>query len=759
MKKFLLNRALAANEKITFFVLLFAALVLKGTCAYAQRVFVDSVYYTLDNTAMTAQIAVQSSSTAVGDIVINDTVTYEGAHYAVTSMADDAFADCNQLTSIVLPKTLRNLGKNAFLRCTRLTSCIIPDSTITEIPFEAFWKAGLIEFRVPEGVTYIEQRSFEQMPNLQRVQLANSVQKVSPWAFYILDALQDPIYNDSMFVLMPMNYQGAYTIPTGIQAICSSAFYGCGKITKLTIPEGVKYIGRSALNFTINAGIKTLSFPASLEHIEFGAISGGRINSITVAQGNRHYTSWNGMLFTINMDTVVYCPSALQISCTLPQSVQHIAYEAFCASSMYDLQMPSVKTIGKYAFHGNSLGAFYDNRAYVLPDSLEKIDDEAFFHSYQMEQITIPASVDSIGTEVFAASWELRKAIVNNRIIGKGQFRNCAKLEMLEIGSNLQTIGEYAFGQCPNIWYVRMPKANAYFRAIDGVLYSADTTALALYPPKHDGEDIIIPDQVTILRSGSLRAVNKNKLILPKNISLLEKEVFGGYMSGYNDNTPSIDTIVAPMMSVPAAQSNSFNLLNQAQTVLLVPYDSLADIYRANSIWNGFNIQVDSTLLGLPEKEPEVETQTDNHSVQFTWPAVEGASYYTLIIWANEERTEKICTLTFNSMGQLVEIDFSKHAPARRAMNTAASFSFRYNGLSEGTDYWFTMTASDANNTELFYASGSFATLGANTPTAIEEISDETGTFEGSNGKILRDGQIYLMYEGRMYDVRGNQIK
>ena len=197
MKKFLLNRALAAKGKITFFVLLFAVLVLKGTCAYAQKVFVDSVYYTLDNTAMTAQIAVQSSSTAVGDIVITDTVTYEGANYAVTSMADDAFADCNQLTSIVLPQTLRNLGKNAFLRCTNLTSCIIPDSTITEIPFEAFWKAGLIEFRVPEGVTYIEQRSFEQMPNLQRVKLANSVKKVSPWAFYILDALQDHVSSSS----------------------------------------------------------------------------------------------------------------------------------------------------------------------------------------------------------------------------------------------------------------------------------------------------------------------------------------------------------------------------------------------------------------------------------------------------------------------------------------------------------------------------------------------------------------------------------
>ena len=757
MKKFLPNRASAAKEKITFFVLLFAALVLKGTCAYAQRVFVDSVYYTLDNTAMTAQIAVQSSSTAVGDIVINDTVTYEGANYAVTSMADDAFAGCVQLTSIVLPQTLRNLGKNAFLRCTNLTSCIIPDSTITEIPFEAFWGAGLIEFRVPEGVTYIEQRSFEQMPNLQRVHLANSVQSVSPWAFYILDALQDPIYNDSLFVLMPMNYQGAYTIPAGIQVIYKSAFYGCTKITSLTIPEGVKRIEHYGLMFSLNAVIKTLHLPASLEYVTPGAIFGGSLRKISVAEGNTHYTTWNNMLMTINMDTVICCPAAINAAYTLPESVVHVAASAFSVSAV-DLTMTNVRSIGEYAFEANSLGKYDSNRHYVIPETVEEIGDEAFYRSYSMEQVTIPSSLKQMGEQVFADSPKLKKAVIKSTMIGKAQFRICNNLEIIEIGDSLREIGAYAFHKCPALWYIRMPKANAHFRAIDGVLYSADTTALALYPCKHDGEEFVLPEEVNTLRSSSLRAVNLRKLVLPKGLSQIENELFGGYYLG-NDDTPLLDTIVAPMMSVPATQGNSFNLLNQAQTVLLVPCDSLAAIYRANSIWRGFNIQVDSTLLELPEKEPEVETQPDEHSVQFTWPAVEGATYYTLIIWANEERTEKICTLTFNSMGQLVEIDFSKHAPVRRAMNTAASFSFRYNGLSEGTDYWFTMTASDANNTELFYASGSFATLGANTPTAIEEISDETGTFEGSNGKILRNGQIYLIYEGRMYDVRGNRIK
>ena len=65
------------------------------------------------------------------------------------------------------------------------------------------------------------------------------------------------------------------------------------------------------------------------------------------------------------------------------------------------------------------------------------------------------------------------------------------------------------------------------------------------------------------------------------------------------------------------------------------------------------------------------------------------------------------------------------------------------------------MTASDENDTELFNASGSFATLGANSPTNIDYVHRDDAQCK----KVFRDGQIYLMYEGRMYDIQGNQIK
>ena len=739
------------QKNFLFGLLLVAGMLLEGTCVYAQKILIGDVYYTLDGGSMTAEIAVQSNSTAVGDIVIGDSVSYEGASYAVTGMVDDAFADCNQLTSIVLPQTLRYLGKNAFLRCTNLTSCIIPDSTITEIPFEAFLKAGLIEFRVPEGVTYIEQRSFEQMPNLQRVHLANSVKSLTSWSFYNLPALQDPIYNDSLFVLMPDNYSGAYSIPAGIEVLCNSAFYGCANITSLTIPEGVKRIESQSLFFSGYGKVSKLHIPASVEYIGPNAICSGRLSTLTVAEGNTHYASQNDVIYTKDMKTLIFgADGQTYYNFTFPSTVEHVApYAFYVASVLYGtFEMPNLKTIGECAFTQNNFESL------SLPECLEEIGKEAFSESFDLTSVTIPASVTSIGEEAFSYCRNLQKAVINNPIIGKGQFYEDTNLETIEIGTNLREIRAYAFQHCQQLWYVRMPEANDYFRAIDGVLFSADTTALALYPPKHDGNIIVLPEQTTTLRSGSLRGIDKDKLVLSRQTALLENEVFGGYFWG-NDDTPLLDTIVAPMMSVPATQGNPFKLLNQAQTVLLVPCDSLAEIYRANSIWRGFNIQVDNTLLEQDQQDQEVTTEPEEHSVQFTWPAVEGASYYTLIIWANEERTEKICTLTFNTMGQLVEINFSKHAPARLPQEKESdSFSFRYNGLDENTDYWFTLSAFSSDEIELYSTSGSFKTLGNPTPTGMENIQSDHVPCT----KIIRDGQIYIMYEGRMYDVRGDRL-
>ncbi len=747
------------KTKKLFCWLMTAFLSVYGMSAHAQSVLIDGLYYTLNSERKTAEIARQSNADVIGDVVINSTITWEGIDYTVVSTADDAFKECKQLTSIVLPSTLHRLGVCSFLNCSALASCLIPDHTIDTIPYEALFGTALSEFHIPEGVVYVEQRSFEKMTKLERVYLPNSVQEVSPYAFneQYPDPLKEPIYNDRLFVRMPREYSGKYSIPSGIEVICGNAFFGCLNITSLTIPEGVKRIERYGLCF--NQGkITQIDLPASLEYIQEEGILGSFIKKITVAEGNQRYKTWNNILFTINMDTAVYCPSGMSnVHYTLPESVAHIANYAF-RSTVADIVLTNVKNIGKGAFWGNSLAYYADNRHFILPETVEKIDDEAFLHSYQMWEVTIPSSVREIGNDVFEASWNLKKANIYNHCIGNGQFRSCNKLETIELGENIQQIAANAFFECSSLWYIRMPKANDYFRTIDGVLYTADTTELVLYPRKHDGEEIVLPQQIKSLRSASLSGVNIRKLELSTLLDSLGNELFGS-SSKYREQeaVPHIDTIVAPMMSVPQTNDSTFGLLKRANTVLLVPNDSLADIYRSLNVWKEFIIKVDSTLMGLPTQEQEVKTEPEEQSVHFTWPSVEGATYYTLIIWANEERTEKVCTLIFNTMGQLIEINFSRHAPVASSATAdiASTLTFRLTGLTEGTNYWFTMTASDSWETILYTSSGSFKTLGHSVPTAVESSLQLE---QNRSKKVLINGKCLIEYNGKRWDMNGQYL-
>lgn len=107
-------------------LLLSILMMLLPLLANAQAVEINGIYYNLSTETNTAEVTYGPDYYS-GDIVIPETVNYEGISYSVTSIGWEAFFRCSGLTSITIPNSVTSIGYYAFYGCSSLTSITIPD--------------------------------------------------------------------------------------------------------------------------------------------------------------------------------------------------------------------------------------------------------------------------------------------------------------------------------------------------------------------------------------------------------------------------------------------------------------------------------------------------------------------------------------------------------------------------------------------------------------------------------------------------------
>lgn len=100
-------------KKLKLFLALLCTVLLCQT-VHAAEVTVDEIKYSIDASAKTASVIANSYS---GDIVIPASFTYEGVDYSVTSIGNNAFYDCSDLTGIKIPNSVTSIGHYAFSSC------------------------------------------------------------------------------------------------------------------------------------------------------------------------------------------------------------------------------------------------------------------------------------------------------------------------------------------------------------------------------------------------------------------------------------------------------------------------------------------------------------------------------------------------------------------------------------------------------------------------------------------------------------------
>nr|MCR5523773.1 leucine-rich repeat domain-containing protein [Clostridia bacterium] len=360
----------------------------------------------------------------------------------VTQIADRAFYDCNELTSVTLPATVTSIGKRAFAYCQSLPSVTIP-ATVTSIGQEAFYECeSLTSVNIPSGVTQIASDTFRECRNLTSVTIPDTVTDIGNWAFNYCSNLT------------------SVTIPGSVQTIGENAFSYCRNLFSVTVPDGVLSVGEGAFN-----GVVNVNYAGALADAPWGAktLNGTVDGDLVYSDGTKQ--------------VVAACRKTAK-EITVPSGVTQIADRAFYnCENLTSVTLPAtVTSIGREAFAGCTLLTSVN-----IPSGVTLIDYETFAECYSLENIEIPEGVQEIGESAFSGCFSLEKINIPDSVqtVGDVAFHVCAGLESVGFGKNLASVSGSAFGYCP-LKEITVSGENTNFKAVNGCLINTNTKTLVI---------------------------------------------------------------------------------------------------------------------------------------------------------------------------------------------------------------------------------------------------------------------------------------
>lgn len=285
---------------------------------------------------------------------------------------------------------------------------------------------------------------------------------------------------------------GVGIIPDGETTIMKEAFKGCKELTSVVIPSSVTDIGFYAFQYCSN--LESITIPKSVVSIPSNAFAGcHNLKHIVVEDGNPNYDSRDNCNAIIRGDTLMRgCVNTI-----IPNGVKAIGWGAFSGVDLTEI---------------------------VIPEGVEKIDNEAFCYCENLKSISIPKSVIEIRTQLtFHGCVSLSSIVVeegnpvydsmNNCIIenGKTLILGCCNSVIPE---GVEIVGARAFSHCTGLTKIVLPES---LKAIKGYAF-ANCTMLS---------EVVIPENVEEIEDHAFRNSGLTSITVPAKVKDLSGIFWG----------------------------------------------------------------------------------------------------------------------------------------------------------------------------------------------------------------------------------------
>lgn len=225
-------------------------------CSFLESIIVDSgngIYNSANGSNVIVETSTNKLIAGCRNSVIPD---------GVKIIAEESFAGCQFLTSIVIPDGVERIEDRAFTACTRLSCPITIPNSVTTIGKFAFRMCPITELTLGNGLKEIGREAFT-YSRFDAVIIPEGVSQISAGVFMSNPQLTSVKFSDR------------------VTAIGDSAFYSCNNLSSIDIPGSVSVIGREAF---ASCNLAEVTLGDGVEEIGEGAFAYCTFSSLRIPQ-------------------------------------------------------------------------------------------------------------------------------------------------------------------------------------------------------------------------------------------------------------------------------------------------------------------------------------------------------------------------------------------------------------------------------------------------------------------------------------------
>lgn len=412
--------------------------------ACADPVEIDGINYILYTDVNEAEIVAKNSKYS-GDVIIPESVKIEDAVYYVTSINKTAFHNCNELISLSIPKTIRDIEQYFLSGCINLESLAFNCDTIKN------WVGSVIGKQIKKvtldnNVKVIGEKAFSGFKALHTIEIGSNLKKIENKAFEYCTIYTVNICNLKSWC--EIECVGASSHPLlDKYYIRKKLLLNGEEITDLVLDDNITQIRNCAFACS---SIKSVTFNTNLISISGGAFGHcGLLSSVYTPDIH----TWLNITFggpesnPLNNGAHLYINQKEENYLTIPNDIKYIKNYAFVGyKELLSITIPSeVTTICNGAFYNcENLKEVY------LNEGLISIGEYAFYQCEKLSSISIPNSVSSIGANSFSGCKKLCSISIPDMVssVEASTFSMCNNLKDVHLGKGIVSIDESAFFRC-----------------------------------------------------------------------------------------------------------------------------------------------------------------------------------------------------------------------------------------------------------------------------------------------------------------------